>query len=277
VESVQPPIPREEKWILIVSTLKGCPINCAMCDAGGHYKGRLTVPEILEQIDALVTARYPDRCVPVPKFKVQFARMGEPTLNPALLEVLRELPKRYRAPGLIACVSSVLPKSCTRFLNELADLKSEIYSHGRFQMQFSLHATDVKKRQELINYPILNFEEAAQIGASFFREGDRKIALNFAVARGFPIDPEVLRNHFDPSLFVIKLTPLNPTAQGYKRGLQTQIDPRNGEGSETIIETLQQAGYDVILSLGQPEEDSIGSNCGQYVNRLLSNGERTLL
>ena len=28
VESVQPPYPKEEKWVLIVSTLKGCPVEC---------------------------------------------------------------------------------------------------------------------------------------------------------------------------------------------------------------------------------------------------------
>ena len=30
VESVQPPVPREEKWVLIVSTLKGCPVGCSI-------------------------------------------------------------------------------------------------------------------------------------------------------------------------------------------------------------------------------------------------------
>ena len=92
VESVQPPIPREEKWVLIVSTLNGCPVGCLMCDAGGFYKGKLTKDEIMEQIIYLVNTRY-GRKVPVKKFKIQFARMGEPALNKEVLEVLRELPK----------------------------------------------------------------------------------------------------------------------------------------------------------------------------------------
>ncbi|MCK4942927.1 MAG: radical SAM protein, partial [Candidatus Aminicenantes bacterium] len=33
VESVQPPQPRSEKWVLIISTLFGCPVDCEMCDA----------------------------------------------------------------------------------------------------------------------------------------------------------------------------------------------------------------------------------------------------
>ena len=54
VESVQPPIPRDKKWVLIVSTLYGCPVGCKMCDAGGEYKGKLTADEILHEIDYLV-------------------------------------------------------------------------------------------------------------------------------------------------------------------------------------------------------------------------------
>ena len=45
VESIQPPHPREEKWVLIVSTLKGCPIGCPICDAGGSFRGQLTSDE----------------------------------------------------------------------------------------------------------------------------------------------------------------------------------------------------------------------------------------
>ncbi len=267
VESIQPPVPREEKWVLIVSTLKGCPVDCLMCDAGGDYRGRLSASEILEQIDMLVTARYPDRIVPVPKFKVQFARMGEPTLNDAVLDVLKELPHRYNAPGLMPCLSTVLPQKCDRFFNELTEIKNRLYSGGSFQMQFSLHTTDLDMRRRLINYPVLSFKEAASLGERFHQQGDRKIALNFAIAKGCSVDAKRLRQLFDPAIFLIKLTPLNPTEKAHANGLESQIDTFTGEGSEEITADLQDAGYRVILSLGEPEEDTIGSNCGQYVNR----------
>ena len=80
VESVQPPIPREEKWVLIISTLYGCPVDCKFCDAGGGYKGKVSYEEMLFQIDTLVESRYSDKKIPVKKFKIQFARMGEPPL-----------------------------------------------------------------------------------------------------------------------------------------------------------------------------------------------------
>jgi adenine C2-methylase RlmN of 23S rRNA A2503 and tRNA A37 len=35
VEECQPPYGRAERWILMVSTLYGCPVKCLFCDAGG--------------------------------------------------------------------------------------------------------------------------------------------------------------------------------------------------------------------------------------------------
>ncbi len=268
VESVQPPIPRDEKWVLIVSTLKGCPIGCRFCDAGGEYRGRLSTEEIFAQIDALVTARFPDRRVPVPKFKIQFARMGEPTLNEAVLEVLERLPDRYRAPGLMPCLSTVLPRGCAGFFRKLTEIKNRFYTGGRFQLQFSLHTTDETKRRELIGGSVLDFAEAARLGEDFHRRGDRKIALNFAAMEGCSVRAQAISDIFDPAIFLIKLTPLNPTERGSRSQLITRIDPRTGEGSGEIVRDFRSAGYEVILSLGEPDEDIIGSNCGQFASRL---------
>jgi len=267
VESVAPPVPREEKWVLIVSTLQGCPVRCRMCDAGGEYRGALTGEEILAQIEALIAGRYPDLKVPVPKFKIQFARMGEPALNPAVLQVLRQLPQKYDAPGLMPCLSTVLPRGCESFFAELGEIKNSLYTGGSFQLQFSLHTTDPDRRRELIPYPVLNFSDAARLGERFFQSGDRRLGLNFAAAQGCPIEPAVLADHFDPKIFAVKLTPLNPTGRSGHHQLSSRIDPRTGAGSEELVEGLRAAGYEVILSLGQPEEDAIGSNCGQYVSR----------
>ena len=47
VESTQPPLTRDEKWVLVISTLFGCPVDCKFCDAGGSYKGKLSYEELL--------------------------------------------------------------------------------------------------------------------------------------------------------------------------------------------------------------------------------------
>lgn len=274
VESVQPPLPREKKWVLIVSTLFGCPVGCLMCDTGGHYDGKLSADEMLSQIDFLVRKRFPDGNIPVEKFKIQFARMGEPSLNPNVLEVLEELPLRYSAPALLPSISTVAPASAGRFFERLLEIKERRYRQGRFQLQFSIHTTDERARNRLVPIRKWGFAEIAAYGERFFAPGDRKITLNFALARNMPVEPEILREHFDPDKFLIKITPLNPTYRAAENNLASYIDPGQPGENSAVVTGLRHAGYEVIVSIGEVEENSIGSNCGQYVLRHLRAGER---
>lgn len=265
-ESVQPPAPLSDKWVLIISCMIGCPVRCLMCDAGRRCAGLLTKEQMLEQIDCMVLSRFPDGCVPVKKFKVQFTRMGEPAFNPEVLDVLEELPSRYRAPGLIPSVSTVAPLHCQKFLERLADIKRRLYSGGRFQLQFSIHTTDAARRDELIPIRKLSFTEIAEFGGRFFEPGDRKITLNFIVMNGYPIDPSLLRRTFDPSCFLIKLTPLNPTRTAGKNALSTALNPNDETSVAGLVSNMRSCGFETLVSIGALEENAIGSNCGQYVS-----------
>jgi 23S rRNA (adenine2503-C2)-methyltransferase len=273
VESLQPPIPRREKWVLIVSTMFGCPVGCLMCDAGGHYRGMLSAGEILDQIDYMVRLRFPDGDVPARKFKVQFARMGEPSLNPAVLDVLETLPGRYTAPGLIPSVSTVAPAGGAGFFERLIEVKDRFYRGGSFQLQFSIHTTDGALRDRLIPIRKWDLGDIAAYGDAFYSEGDRKITLNAALAAGMPLDPGILLDHFDPGRFLIKITPLNPTYQAERHGLSSYVAadailPEQARRYD-LIQDLRRSGFEVIVSIGEPEENLIGSNCGQFLMRHL--------
>ncbi len=199
VESLQPPLPRQKKWVLLVSTMYGCPIGCKMCDAGGYYKGKPSMDDILDQIDFLVQQRYPDRIIPCEQWKIQFARMGEPALNSAVLSVLDELPRRYQAAGLMPSLSTVAPRGAERFFERLLEIKNTHYSRGNFQFQFSIHTTDENMRSELIPVKKWSFAEMAAYGERFYSRLDRKITLNFALSRNMPVEPAVLISYFDPA------------------------------------------------------------------------------
>jgi len=265
VESVQPPIAREDKWVLIISTLQGCPVGCSICDAGQFYHGKLSEEELWVQLDYLVKSRYPDSKVPAGKFKIQFARMGEPAFNPAVLIILRQLPKRYDAPGLLPSLSTVAPAGVNSFFDQLLEVKQKLYHQGDFQLQFSLHSTDQEYRDKLIPVKKWNFTDIARYGERFHQKGDRKITLNFVLTNTTPIDPDILLNHFDPTIYLVKLTPLNPTYRSQEHELESAIDPYNESTGSPITIALKKAGYEVILSIGEPEENLIGSNCGQYI------------
>lgn len=270
VESIQPPLPREKKWVLLVSTMFGCPIGCMMCDAGGYYHGKPTKDEIFSQIDFLVDKRFPDRDIPCEQFKIQFARMGEPSLNQHVLDVLQELPQRYRAPGLMPSISTVAPAGTERFFGRLVEIKQENYTGGHFQFQVSLHTTDVGLRDQFIPVKKWSFAQIGVYGERFYAAGDRKITLNFALAQGMPVDPTVLLNFFDPDKFLVKITPLNPTYRARENNLVSYVDPLSVEQRYEIVQRLQESGYEVILSIGEMEENFIGSNCGQFLRRHLS-------
>ncbi|NQU28885.1 MAG: radical SAM protein [Candidatus Marinimicrobia bacterium] len=271
VESVQPPIAREDKWVLIISTLQGCPVGCSICDAGQFYRGRLSEEELWVQLDYLVKSRYPDKKIPASKFKIQFARMGEPTFNQSVLTVLRKLPERYHAPGLLPSLSTVAPAGVNSFFDQLLEVKQEYYHQGNFQLQFSLHSTNQEYRDKLIPVKKWSFSDIARYGDRFYQPGDRKITLNFVLTNTTPIDPNILLNHFDPATYLIKLTPLNPTYRSQEHELETAIDPYNESTDSSITNALKKAGYEVILSIGEPEENLIGSNCGQYIQAHLRN------
>ena len=266
VESVQPPIPREKKWVLIVSTLYGCPVGCRFCDAGGHYQGNLSKDEIMSQIDYLIRRRFPDGYVPIRKFKIQFARMGDPALNQSVLHVLQELPRSYDAPGLMPTLSTVAPAKTEPFFERLTEIKNELYRE-RFQLQFSVHTTDKRKRNWLIPVEKWDLDEISRFGESFYRDGERKVTLNFALGEGMPVDPKVLLGHFDPDKFLIKITPINPTYRANENRISSHILPEKEKYE--IVDALKEAGYEVILSIGELEENDIGSNCGQYVTNYL--------
>lgn len=268
VESVQPPVPREKKWVTIISTMFGCPVGCLMCDAGGMYRGNLSKEQMIAQLDFLVNTRFPDGVIATQTWKIQFARMGEPSLNPAVLDVLRELPQRYHVQRMMPSISSVAPRGQELFFDRLHAIKQQLYPHGAFQLQFSIHTTDAVLRKKIVPIPTWNFDEIAQYGTTFFRPGDRKITLNFALAADVAIDPDVLCTHFDPEKFLIKITPINPTYNAHKHGLQSYLDGNHASCHDDVLVTqLRAKGFEVLVSIGELKENEIGSNCGQYVMR----------
>ena len=115
------------------------------------------------------------------------------------------------------------------------------------------------------------FDRIGSYGSGFRASGDRKVTLNFALARGTPVDPDVLLRWFDPADFFIKITPINPTHRAVMNGIVSHVDPGREEAG-VEIELLRSAGYDVLLSIGELEENRIGSNCGQYIQRHLEAG-----
>jgi len=269
VDGLDTRYPREEKWIVNVSTQFGCPVNCIFCDAGGEYRGNCSVEEMLAQTN-YVLARHKGLGKTCKKLKVHFARMGEPALNDNVVEAMRALPtlpELQDAAALWCCVPTTAPRGRTRWFDNLKAMKDELY-HGRFQLQFSVNSTDEAERERLMPHPHLTMKEIAKVGENFFEPGDRKPVLNFALAADVPFNSKAISTIFNPEQFAVKLTPLNPTSRGEANGLKTILRSDREQQLQDICDTLTALNYDVIISIGDGREDEIGSNCGQAVRRM---------
>lgn len=273
VESSQPPLKKEDKWVLIISTLFGCPVKCGFCDCGGSYSGKLSAEEILGQIAFLVNERYKSNILTTQRLKIQFSRMGEPSFNRGVLEAIKQLQERFIVKSIVPSLSSVAPVSSKSFFEELLTIKKELYDR-EFQLQFSIHTTDLTLRDKLVPVKKWSFAEMTAYAERFYSDGGKKVSLNFALGKDHPIDAGVLANSFPPELFLIKLTPVNPTFASLRNHIESFAF--DVEETKTHLSKLNDKGFEVIVSIGDREENQIGSNCGQFIKALFDEGNTSI-
>ncbi len=266
VDGLAPPLCRREKWIINISTQFGCPVGCPFCDAALEYAGNLSAAEMLWQVQWALD-RHPGEQKHCRKLKVHFARMGEPALNDAVCEALERLPQVVDCDHLWGCVATISPRGREAWFERIFDIKNRLY-RGHFQLQFSVQSTDEKARDRLIPMPHLSLKALARLGRQFFAPGDRKVVLNFALAADAPFEPDAIASIFEPELFAVKLTPVNPTAAGALSGFQSVLRTEQAAVLEEACGRLRSGGFDVVLSVGDEREDRVGSNCGQAVRVL---------
>jgi 23S rRNA (adenine2503-C2)-methyltransferase len=264
VDGLDPRFVRADKWILNVSTQFGCPVRCRFCDAGTHYAGNLTAAEMLAQV-AYLARRHPDLVPRCRKLKVHFARMGEPALNPSVLDAARGLRTLLPNDNVWLCLATVAPAGADAWFEDLLALKNELFP-GRCQLQCSVNSTSPAARRALMPIRLLSLDWLAAYTARFHRPADRKPSLNFALATDVPFEPQALIDRFDPAHAAIKLTPLNPTTAGKRHALGSVLRTERSSELSDKIHQLRAHGFEVVVSVGDPREDALGSNCGQAVD-----------
>jgi 23S rRNA (adenine2503-C2)-methyltransferase len=82
----------------------------------------------------------------------------------------------------------------------------------------------------------------------------RKITLNFAVA-DWVINAKRLARLFNPTYFMVKLTPMHRTVEAVKHGIETLGDSTSSYPYEEHEYNLKQEGFDVLVFLASDVED----------------------
>ena len=74
----------KDKWVATISTQKGCPMRCQFCDCPKFgFFGNASREDLYYQIETLLTN---ESTKETNRFNVHYARMGEPTFNPNVLD-----------------------------------------------------------------------------------------------------------------------------------------------------------------------------------------------
>ena len=191
---------RHDRWMVGVSCMSGCPVGCKFC-ATGQMDGwrKLTAGEILSQIAYVCSAN--PFIVPneAKEFKINYTRMGEPFLNiDAVREIIEQIDhdQFFFGGNVHHYVSTIGVRD-----SDFSWVKDNI------TLQISLHASTDEKRRELIPFPkLMSIEELGQIRTN----SNLKTTLNMTLVDEDDFDIEVLKKHFDPEHFFIKLSPINP-------------------------------------------------------------------
>ncbi|OIQ59782.1 dual-specificity RNA methyltransferase RlmN [Moorella thermoacetica] len=261
-----PLVPREEKWVIIISSQYGCFHRCEYCDVKKTgFRGNIPEDALWAQI-AYIIDSHPE-VKTCKKAKIHFARMGEPSWNAGnVFGVMRGLPKYKAGFRFMPCFTTIAPKRNRRIreiLTEYLKLSRDIYG-GFAQLQFSVNSTDEAQREKIIGEPVMTGQEIA----AFVEENrklivGRKVTLNFICADGYILDPDVLRNTYDPDLFTIKLTPVNTSESTKEKGIVSRVSANNPTGVNDLADQLRGNGFQTVVSVTAEYEDQKAMGCGQ--------------
>ena len=258
-------LPLEEKWVITISTQYGCSMGCSFCDvpkvgAGINCSFNDLVKQIILGLQVHPEVEYSKR------LNIHFARMGEPTWNPNVLDCTKWL-KEHIDPEyhVHPVVSTMMPNSniwLKTFIHTWMRIKNRLY-RGEAGLQISINSTDEKEREEMFHGNALSLRAISKIMEGIIPSG-RKITLNFAIAN-YTIDPRILLENFDPDNYIVKLTPMHKTLTAEENNIKTVGEYTTYHPYAHNEKALKEAGYDVLVFIASKEEDLGRITCGNAI------------
>lgn len=272
--------PYKDKWLLTVSTQKGCPHKCDFCDVTNlEFKGNLTQNEIESQIIKIL--EYTPYVTECNKAKIGFARMGEPSHNlNNVLNSMKNLPNISKSMNRnfkwLPCFNSILPRKTLEgnsgfdVIDRVIDIK-ENYFDGFLHFQISCNSTDETIRKKLFgNADVLRLEEIiSYINGKNLH--NRTVTLNFIVIKDIPIDIDYLSKlGLNGNKFSVKLIPLNNTVKSQLRRLEPFANYENYQDLQQLGHEFQKRGIPTVIDAIAKCEEA-GLCCGQLAHIFMNN------
>ena len=198
---------RDERWMIGVSCMSGCPVRCKFCATGQLKKYRnLTAEEIVAQVKFIVDKYDVEQVYRAKEFKINYTRMGEPFLNiDAVRKAMEMIDSMFTGVRVHHYISTI--GICGSDFSWIKD---------NITLQLSIHSLDDDRRNDLIPFKNkLTYKELGQIRTS----SELKTTLNMTLVDETDFDIDKLQNLFDKDYFFIKLSPINVNAVSEANGL----------------------------------------------------------
>lgn len=268
-------IPLQEKWVITLSTQYGCPEKCTFCDVPKvGFKGNATIDDLKDQffnaIECFPDVRYTDR------LNIHFARMGEPSYNYAVFgfaswlekEAKEYLIEHYnlRVEVIHPVFTTMAPKKAEvkDMLEVWCRIKNDNF-RGQAGLQISINSTDQGQRDEMFQNRSLSLDEIATICEDLPKPIGRKYCLNFALADGYEVEGDKLRELFDPKNWMVKITPIHNNNACRENGIQTSEGYQAFTPYKEAEESFKEAGFDVLVFVPSFEEEEGCVTCGNAI------------
>jgi len=198
---------RDERWMIGVSVMSGCPVGCKFCATGKLKKCRNLQPEeIVEQVLRMVEKNLEFDPTKAKEFKINYTRMGEPFLNiDNVRKAIREIDNCFYGMKVHHYISTM-------------GIKGADYSwiKDNITLQFSVHSFDEEYRNWLIPYKKkTSLEELGKVRT----KSNLKTTVNLTMARPEDFDIKKMMKIFPKENFFVKVSPINPNDVSEDNGL----------------------------------------------------------
>jgi 23S rRNA (adenine2503-C2)-methyltransferase len=205
------------------------------------------------------------------RLNIHYARMGEPTFNPAILSFSRRLKEicAERLPGSLVhpVLTTMMPKrnaGLSKFLKQWAEIKNG-YFVGDAGLQISINSTNDEQREYMFNGESRTLEEISAILSELPHAVGRKYTLNFAWADDYETDGEKCAKLFPPDKFMVKITPIHANKRSVENGIKTSGGYEFYAPYRKPEKAFKDAGYDTLVFIPSVDEDRGMITCGNAV------------
>jgi 23S rRNA (adenine2503-C2)-methyltransferase len=243
-----------KRTVICCSVSSGCGVGCTFCGTGNKFVCHLESDDIVNQIRYIIMDNgiITDNCK---KFQIMFMSMGEPFHNfSQVKQSIVDLHKLY--PNAELLVSTMAPSTLLVHWKDFISLCTSIDKVG---LQFSIHASNDQKRNELIPYvKKLDLANIKKYGELWAGATNRRPYLNFCVDEKFTEeDVEFVHDIYSPAIFNITLSVICSPDESMR-----DAGYRNIGKIREIEKLFINMGYNTRV-FNPDGQDDIGGGCGQ--------------